>query len=305
MKQSNNIILSIIIISYNTKELLEECINSIIKSLKDSPIINEFKNNTEIIVIDNNSTDGTKEYLLSFKRSHLGKLKTIFNKENLGFAKANNQGIKIAKGKYIMLLNSDTIILDNALEILVDYLEKNPDIAAVSPLLLNHDRTPQMDYYMKFPNLWQIFLYHNKVLRPIAMRLSFLRNKICFAPQNRPYKIDQLPGAAMMVKKDIFNQIDLLDENYSFYFEDVDWSFKAKELKLNLIVVPKAKIIHLGGGSWKKAAGEKPQVYYDKFFRSMLLFVRKNYGSKKEKIFRRAIKLNFLLKGKRLGSLLK
>jgi len=377
--------LSIIIVSYNTKELLEQCLESIVKSLTNSnsetnrhpdenqdhpngskTILNQVQNDDsgksvknkasnisyEIIVVDNNSTDGTREYLkqLTVKsptrepeqefgsglpctqrgtraklKVHPPKLttrlpgtirtrlvernrrvaegknsklavKVILNEENTGFAKANNQGIKIAKGKYILLLNSDTIILDNTLKILVDYLEKHQDVAAISPLLLNPDHTPQLEYFMKFPNLWQIFFYHNRILRPFCKFVPGLKNKIYVFPKNEPFETEQLPGAALMVRKETFEKVGLLDEDYPFFYEDVDWCYRAKTLNQKLIMIPQAKIIHLKGGSWKKERKQDAR-FYQSVFNSLLLFVRKNYGVKEEKIFKQAIKLNLDLKG--------
>ena len=335
MQQSNNVTLSIIIISYNTKKLLKQCLESIVSNIalkrysnidkkrkKESKRLNGYKAKSlsyEIIVVDNNSKDGTKEWLsnIAVKRySNIDKkrkkkskrlkgykakpfsFKIIFNNQNLGFSKANNQGIKIAKGEYIILLNSDTIVQDNALGKMIKYMEKNPEVAAASPLLLNPDKTPQLEYFMHFPNLWQIFFYHNRFLRPFCKIIPILKNKIYIFPEKQPFETEQLPGAALMARKKTFNKVGLLDKDYPFFYEDVDWCYRAKILNQKLVMVPQAKIIHLKGGSWRK---EKKQDvdFYRSVFCSLLLFVKKNYGSKKEKMFRKAIKLNFFLKGRR------
>ena len=294
MKQPNKVTLSIIIISYNTKELLKQCIESIVSNIA-KPL------SYEIIIVDNHSTDGTKKWLSKKKRSPKSlSFRVIFNDQNLGFAKANNQGIKIAKGEYVILLNSDTIVLDNALGEMVSYMEKNPDVAAASPLLLNPDYTPQLEYFMHFPNLWQIFFYHNRFLRPLCKIVPFLKNKIYIFPQKQSFETEMLSGAALMVRKEAFNKIGLLDEDYPFFYEDVDWCYRAQKLNQKLIIISPAKIIHLKGGSWKKEKRQNSD-FYKGVFKSMLLFVKKNYGSKKEKIFRRAIKINFFLKGRGLG----
>ena len=303
-------LLSIIIVSYNTKELLEECLNSIVGSLTldagnvkttGQPYTSNLKPQAssasyEIIVVDNNSSDDSVEMLenLKFKIENL-KLKIIVNNDNLGFAKANNQGIKIARGEYIMLLNSDTIVKDRALEILVNYLENHPDTAAVSPLLLNPDNTPQLEYFMRFPNLWQIFFYHNRILRPFCKFIPGLKNKIYIFPQEKPFESEQLPGAALMARREAFQKVGLLDEDYPFFYEDVDWCYRAKVLKQKLVIVPAAKVVHLKGGSWKKEK-KRPADFYQGVFNSLLLFVKKNYGEKEEKKFRRAIKINEFFK---------
>ena len=303
-------LLSIIIVSYNTRELLEKCLDSAVRSLTPDagnvkttgqPYTSNLKPQAssasyEIIVVDNNSSDDSVEMLenLKFKIENL-KLKIIVNNDNTGFAKANNQGIKKSRGKYILLLNSDTIVKDGALEILVDYLENHPDTAAVSPLLLNPDNTPQLEYFMRFPNLWQIFFYHNRILRPFCKFIPGLKNKIYIFPQEKPFESEQLPGAALMVRREAFQKVGLLDEDYPFFYEDVDWCYRAKVLKQKLVIVPAAKVVHLKGGSWKKEK-KRPADFYQGVFNSLLLFVKKNYGEKEEKKFRRAIKINEFFK---------
>lgn len=309
--------LSIIIVNWNTKELLQKCIGSIVKLLNCSIV-----KKTEIVVVDNGSNDGSKEYLrslviprsesrprnpanaseckedanarffsASWRIQNDINIKVIENKENLGFAKANNQGIKMASGKYIMLLNSDTEVQEGALETLAGYLEKHTDVAAVSPMLLNTDGTPQLNYYMKFPNPWQILLYHTIILRPVAMHTP-LRWLLVSKVGNDPFEVDQLPGAAVMVRKEILEGTRGLDENYSFLFEDVDWCYRVwKEGLGKLIVVSEAKIVHIGGASWKKRRDLDRYSFYKQYYSSLLLFIKKNYG--KEAIFRFKLAMGF------------
>jgi len=163
--------LSIIVLSWNSKNLLKGCLKSLGEGCGSV-------DGCKVIIVDNGSTDGSKEYL----KSQISKLKTktqnlklIFNKENVGFAKGNNIGIKEAKSEYIMLLNSDTIVQPGAIKILLDFLDRYHTCQiAASPLLVLPNGEPQFDYYMKFPNLWQIFLYHSPVLRPIVRKIPFL-----------------------------------------------------------------------------------------------------------------------------------
>ena len=307
-------LLSIIIASYNTRELLEQCLDSVIKSFSyhpdssyrhpdpakggaDDPPAGGQDLPTEIIVVDNNSRDDSVKMLENLKLNPPAgglKLKIITNNDNLGFAKANNQGIKVARGKYILLLNSDTIVKDGALEKMVKFMEDNPEVGGLSPLLLNADGSTQIDYYMRFPNLWQIFFYHNRLLRPLAMK-SPLAGLICFPAKKVPYPVDQLPGAAMMVRAKVWQKVGPLDEDYPFYFEDVDWSWRAKKMGQKLMVLPQAKIIHLGGGSWKKGEA-RPEKYYRQFFSSMAIFLKKNYPPLKREMMLGAIKANLWLK---------
>ncbi|HUV42514.1 MAG TPA: glycosyltransferase family 2 protein [Patescibacteria group bacterium] len=272
---------SIIILSWNTKKLLRDCLKSV---LAQKPL------SLEVIVIDNASSDGSPEMV----EKEFKQVKLIRNKENLGFAKANNQGIKIAKGDLIMLLNSDTIVQKGTIKELIDSFQKQDRFKAVSPLLILPNKKPQIDYYMKFPNLWQVFLYHNPVLRPLVLKIAFLRNRICFFPRKEPFEVDQLPGAALIASKKTWDKVGLLDEDFHFLFEDVDWCYRARKLDCQLLVIPEAKIIHLGGASWKKRLEIESFDFYKQYFSSMLLFVEKNYGSPKKLIFRIALIKNWL-----------
>lgn len=269
--------LSVVVLSWNTKELLEQCLKSIPFSF-------------QIIVVDNGSTDETINFLDSLKWPNL---KIIKNTVNLGFAKGNNLGIKEAEGDLVMLLNSDTIVQKGAMEKLVQFYanQQNKSIA-FSPLLLNTDKTPQEQYYMRFPNLWQIFFYHHPLWQKIILKTVFKHLIVSRLENNR--EIDQLPGTAMVAPKDVWQKVGLLDENYQFLYEDVDWSWRARKKGVKLLLTVEAKIIHLGGGSWKKRMRTDSFDFYRQFFSSLILFVRKNYGQKKTEIFKRALAINFL-----------
>jgi GT2 family glycosyltransferase len=284
--------ISIIILSYNTKEYLRKCLEALFQGFK----VLRFQG--EIIVVDNGSSDGSAELVESYKVRKFESLKVrlIENKKNFGFAKGNNVGLKEAKGDYLMILNSDTIVQFGAIKGLVDYLSNsNSQLLAVSPLLLLPEGKPQIDYYMRFPNLWQVFFYHNPILRPIIMRFPFLRSKIAQNPEADPFRVEQLPGAALIASKEIWQKVGFLDEDYGFLFEDVDWCWRAKKLGVKLSVVPEAKVTHFGGASWKKRLKENSNDFYYQFFASMLLFITKNYGDFKREIFKWAIILNFFL----------
>lgn len=308
---------SVIILSWNTKALLKQCLDSLISSniIRINSNKNSFKfENYEIIVVDNGSSDGSVEMIneewLMVKRKKSSAIshqplviKLIANQTNLGFAKGNNQGIKVAKGDLIMLLNSDTIVHPGAIEKLANsFRGRVTPCQAVSPMLILPNGKPQIDYYMKFPNLWQIFLYHNPIIRPLALRIPFIRNKIVSSQLShlrgvlpKSFEVDQLPGAALMASKKMWNKVGLLDENYHFLYEDVDWCFRAKKQGFKLVVIPQAKITHIGGASWKQKLKEDSFEFYKQYFTSMLLFVEKHYGQRKKLIFRVALIKNWIL----------
>jgi len=280
MADSQKIKISIIILSWNTKDLLKKCLKSI-------PFY------AEIIIVDNGSTDGTIHFLNSLKWPNL---KIIKNKKNLGFAKGNNQGLEVAKGDFVMILNSDTIVQKGTLEKLVEFTKDTP-LYAVSPLLVNPNGTIQEEYYMRFPNLWQIFGYHYPLLRILFMRLP-LKWLAVSRMKKKPFEVEQLPGAALMAPKEVWQKVGLLDEDYQFLYEDVDWCWRAKKMGVKLVVVPESKITHLGGGSWRQRLKKNSFEFYRDYFKALLLFVEKNYGRRKLKIFRQALLLNFLTRFK-------
>ena len=263
--------LSIVILNWNTEEVTKNCLESLAKA--------QIKN-TEIILVDNASQDNSLKIFYALKKMHPElNLQIIENKKNYGFAKGNNIGAEKAKGKYLLLLNSDTIVEKGSIEILLDYLKTNKDVAAVSPMLMNPDGSKQIEYYFKFPNLF-FSSYHNIVLRPLLTK-TFLKNLIISLPKNVPFEVDQLPGAAILTTKATYEATNGLDEDYKFLFEDVDWCLKVKKKKLGkLMVIPSSKIIHLGGASWKKWREKDSFAFYKQYFSSFFTFVRKHQRSK-------------------------
>ncbi|HUS59890.1 MAG TPA: glycosyltransferase family 2 protein [Nevskiaceae bacterium] len=280
---------SIVILNWNTKELLKQCLESLKKSRGDLE--------TEVIVVDNGSQDGSVEMIKQFKSSTPDlKLHFIANKKNLGFARGNNQAIKMATGDFVMLLNSDTIVQKGAIEKLAVYLIKSPKIAVASPLLLNKDGSIQKDpCYLKFPSPVTAFFYYNSFLKKIAVKF-FPWLLFSTTDFSQPVEVEQLPGAAVMFRKEVLKKLKGFDESYPLYFEDVDLSFRIRKLGYKLVVVPGAKIIHLGRKSIepliKKEGIEK---FYFLNFSSLFLFCEKNYSKFKACLIKMIIFSHLLL----------
>jgi len=249
--------LSIIVVNYNTKELLRECLYSIIKDVKGI--------SCETIVVDNSSNDGSAEMV----EKYFPDVKLIANDSNLGFAKANNQGIKVSKGNYILLLNSDTVILPNSLEKLLNFIENHPRVGVVSPALLNPDLTPQ-PFIHELPNLWRTFLHFfnfkrlavspqkrhflAKLLKPIADK-NINAYLACYRTRLEPKSVEMVNGTCFLIRKQVIDQVGLLDEEIFLYCEDADWCKRIKEAGWDIYFLPNIKIIHYGGESIKKAFG--------------------------------------------------
>jgi len=232
----NGLKLTIIIISYNTKELLRNCIKSIYENI-DNIVF-------EIIVVDNASTDGSPEMVENvFKNTIL-----IKNNTNDGFAKANNQAITIANGDYILLLNSDTIVRKNTVQPLVDFMKMHIKAAAVGPKVLNFDGTLQSKGHV-FPSIIFAlirFFGINKIMT------ENLKNKLLskfYWDENELRQVDWLSGCCLMIKKTAFFDIGNLSEDFFLYCEEVEWCYRARKRNYQIWYVPNAEINHLNRSS--------------------------------------------------------
>jgi GT2 family glycosyltransferase len=248
--------LSIIIVNYNTKKLTLECIDSVGNSKP--------KVDYEIIAIDNGSEDPLTES---------GSYKLIKNKENLGFSKAVNQGIKAAKGKSILLLNSDTKVKAGSIDELHRFGESHPDAGAVGPKLLNSDGSVQSSCY-RFPTLFG------------AIRQYWLGEKGVYEKylpeKDEPSKVDALVMAAFLITSKGLTKVKQLNEEYFMYFEDLDFARSLKRAGLNVYYNPKSEILHVHGASGKDEADVKNQwrrlipsskLYHGSLMHSLINFV--------------------------------
>ncbi|OHB57269.1 MAG: hypothetical protein A2173_02840 [Planctomycetes bacterium RBG_13_44_8b] len=254
--------ISIIIVNYNRCDLLTNCL----KSILDNPPKRTF----EIIVVDNAGTDNSVQNV----EQNFKNVKLIKNQTNRGFAAANNQAIRQACGKFILFLNSDTIVLKNAIDSLAEFLEKKPQAALCAPKLLNTDGSLQ-------PNV-----YHFTTFRSILARYTIFKYLGLFKKSRDFYKmrgfsydaiiqIDRPMGAAMMAVKNALEKISNFDENFFFYFEDADLCLRLKKTGLEIYFIPNAQIIHIGQASSKSLGSHKTDMM---FYKSMLHYFRKHKG---------------------------
>ena len=243
---------SIIIVNYNTKVLTKDCINSVVLWTKDI--------NYELIVVDNDSSDGSIDYLKESQKD----IKIIESKTNLGFGKANNLGVSDANGKYIFLLNSDTVLLNNAVKLFFDYIEiADKNTGAIGSLLLDKNLN-QIHSSGFFPNKWNFF-------RKLFINDDKFKERIIFGEENY-FDVDYLTGANIFMLKSTFEKLNGFDEDFFMYYEDTDLQRRmgAKGLKRQIIKGP--KIIHLEGASSKKLSNKKRAM----LLKSMLLYFKKH-----------------------------
>ncbi len=257
-KRSNktNIDLSIIIINYNTKEITLNCLNSLKTSLMGEKI------SYEIVLIDNCSQDGSFEVFKSLAKAD-PRIKYYYQKENLGYSKANNLGAKLAKGKHLLFLNSDTFILNKAVGKLIDFYKKNEkEVSFVGPKLLNFNLTPQ-------PSAGYFF---NLLTTFIALFLKGDQlNLTRFSPQEIK-KVDWISGACFLTKKKIFEAVGGFDQKIFMYMDEVDFFYRAKKMGYRVYFYPQAKIIHYGSASSSKTY---PIL---QLYRGLIYFYQKHYS---------------------------
>lgn len=233
--------LSIIIVNLNTKDLTLGCLRSIEKEAKEMSL--------DVFLTDNGSNDGSVEALKDLQKEPFWKnrLTLIFNRTNTGYAKANNQGIRKAKGKYILLLNNDTVVRKSSLQNLVKFAHATPDAGVIGARLLNIDGTLQMSCY-HFPTI-------TNAIREYWFDQKGLFEK--FAPkENTPVTVDSVVGAAFLITPEARKRVGILDERYFAYFEDIDYCRQTWSKGLKVYYLPTSVITHYHGATFKKLANE-------------------------------------------------
>jgi len=255
--------LSVIIVNYNSKELLENCLFSVQKAIRQI--------HSEIIVVDNNSTDGSKEYL----PAKFTDVKFIFNNENKGFAKACNQGCKISSGKYILFLNPDTILTETCLSDCISFFETHPDAGAVGVRMVDGKQTFLKESKRGFPSPAASFykLFGLASIFPKSKMLAkYYQGHL---PENENNPVEVLSGAYMMIKREVFEKINGFDEDFFMYGEDIDLSIRINQSGYKNYYLGTISVTHLKGGS--TIYNNK---YIEDFYDAMNLFVKKHYGDR-------------------------
>ncbi|MFH0773315.1 MAG: glycosyltransferase family 2 protein [bacterium] len=254
--------LSIVIVSYNTRKITHQCLESIYASFQSYK--SRGAPSFEIILIDNASTkDDSAVYFAHYAKKHKNMI-FVANTSNTGYGPANNQGVKLAKGTYILLLNSDTVILKDALHKLLSYYQKNENTKHfIGPKLLNKDMTSQ-------PSAAPFYTL------PVVFGALFLRGDYWGLTRLSPkeiQKVDWVSGAAIMTKREYFVKVGGFDETIFMYMEEVDLLYRAKKIGMNTFFYPKVKLIHLGSASSNGKTFPIIQVY-----RGFLFLYKKHYG---------------------------
>ncbi len=269
--------LSIIIVSYNTRELLLKCLESIAASLALTPALR-----AETIVVDNASTDCSAQTVSSW----VPWARVIARNANSGFAAANNEGIAASSGRIVLLLNPDTEVLGSALAELVDCFDRHSDAGIVGGHLLNPDGSEQESCF-RFPGLAQQFLDFFPInYRLTSSRLNGRYPKARYAA-GRPFPIDHPLGAALMVRGETIEQVGLLDETFFMYCEEIDWCMRIRRAGREIRCVPAARITHYAGQSTRQFSDKMLVALW----RSRFHLFDKHYGPVFRRVARRLVAL--------------
>lgn len=264
----NSIDVSFCIVNWNTVNLTSQLIESIYNTVKRVSI--------EIFIVDNASTDGSVKYI----ENKFPMVTIIRNAKNVGYGAALNQALKISKGRYKMILNSDVILLENALENMVNFLENNRDAGAVGPICL--DEGGNIGYsYGRFPKPGLMILETLLgSLTPRFIKPPPLEGK----PEmnmGEKMEVDNIKGACMLVRREVCEEIGLFDETFFAYFEESDWCFRMKKRGIKRYLILNAKVIHISDSSFGKIP-EKAQIYFEN---SRNKYLEKHYGKVLTNIF--------------------
>lgn len=252
---------SVIIVNWNTRELLRDCIWSVYEHSGDV--------SCEIIVVDNASTDGSTEMV----RAEFPKVHLLENTDNHGFARANNQGIMASRGRYVLLLNSDTRVLDNALEKVVTFADENREAAVVGCRVLNPDLTLQPTCFM-FPSAFNMVLSFTYLYKLFAANRLFGRERMTWWNRDDVRSVDVVTGCFMLVRRLAIQEVGMMDKRFFMYAEETDWCFRFKQAGWKVLFTPHAEIIHHGGQSSRNV---RPEMLIEMRL-SILKFIMKHKG---------------------------
>lgn len=255
--------LSIIIVSYNVKDFLRGAIASVRRSLMAGGI------EGEILVVDNNSTDGSAAMI----RFEFPEVQLFALDENIGFGRANNLALKSANGNFLLLLNPDTIVGEETLREMLDFMRSHPEAGLAGCKLLNGDGTFQLSCRRGFPTPWASFTKLFGLASLFPNSKLFARYNLTYLPINATYEVDALGGAFMMLSRETWNVTKGFDEDFFMYGEDIDLCYRAKQAGFKVYYVHSTATVHFKGESTKRSAINELQVFYE----AMHVFVKKHY----------------------------
>lgn len=274
--------LSVIIVNYNVKFFLEQCLQSVQKAA--IPFTQKYGNDSlEVYVVDNNSVDGSAEMI----KDNFPEVKLIENKTNTGFAKANNQAIVESKGQYVLLLNPDTLIQEDTFVKIIGFIDKKPAAGAVGVKMIDGSGKflPESKRGLPTPKIAFYKIFGLSAIFPNSKK--FGKYHLTYLDKEKTHKVDVLSGAFMLIRKDALDKAGLLDEDFFMYGEDIDLSYRITKAGYENYYYHKTVIIHYKGESTKKGSLNYVFIFYN----AMIIFARKHFSKKNAGFFAFFIKL--------------
>jgi len=272
--------LSVIIVNYNVEYFLEQCLLSVRSALKEVE--------GEVIVVDNHSNDGSNRMV----KRKFPEVRLVENKDNLGFSRANNQGIRLAKGEYVLLLNPDTVVEDDTFVKIIRFMDDHPGAGALGVKMVDGagNFLPESKRGLPTPLTAFYKMFGLSALFPQSKRFS--KYHLGYLDENQIHEVEILAGAFMFIRKKVLDEIGLLDETFFMYGEDIDLSYRIIKAGYKNYYFPKTRIIHYKGESTKKSSVNYVLVFYH----AMVIFARKHFTSKRAKIFAQLINFAIYLR---------
>ncbi len=261
--------LSIIIVNYNVKYFLEQCLHSVRKAIKSV--------DSEVFVVDNNSVDGS----CAMVASKFPEVQLIENKVNTGFSVANNQAINFAKGEYVLLLNPDTLVEEDTFAKVVDFMDNTPDAGGLGVKMIDGNGNFLPESKRGLPTPWVAFYKVFGLSKIFPKSKRFGKYHLGFLDKEQVHEIEVLSGAFMLLRKSVLDKIGLLDETFFMYGEDIDLSYRIILAGFKNYYFPKTTIIHYKGESTKKGSINYVVVFY----KAMVIFAKKHFSQKNASIF--------------------
>lgn len=285
---------SIIIVSFNTRKLTIDCVRSIEETVK--------KLSYEIIVVDNDSRDDSVTEILKLNSKNT---KLIQNKENFGFSKANNIGVRKSRGRYVLFLNSDTLVYENSIDGMVEFMDKNLDAGAATCFLRLPDGKLDDAAHRGFPTPWRAFTHFSNLAKLFPKFKLFAGYNLTYLSLGKIHEIEALAGAFMLVRKRAGEEVGWWDEDYFWYGEDIDFCYKLREKGWKIYFVPNFEILHYKGASGglkdqsktiSTATWETKRKAHEARFDAMRIFYDKYYKNKYPSFIRNLVLLGVSFK---------
>ena len=253
--------LSVIIVNYNVRPFLESALVSVQKAMKGIE--------GEVIVVDNASDDGSAEMV----RQRFPGVRLIVNEKNAGFAAANNAALGESKSEYILLLNPDTLIQEDTIRVMIDFLDDRPEVGLAGCKVLNSDGTFQLACRRSFPTPWVAFTKIAGLSSIFPWSPHFARYNLTYLDPEQAYEVDAVSGSFMFVRRKAIEQVGGLDEQFFMYGEDLDWCYRIKQEGWKIYYTPATQIIHYKGQSARRSDIDEVKLFYE----AMHLFVKKHF----------------------------